>query len=138
MRMRGGIKPRRRHKPIINTALASRGFGRIRPVSERRASLMRLYYSRARKFKRLTNCFCAGLYPGKNGGTFVVCAKKYHACTDVHHSRGRAGSLLIDERFWIPVCRRAHNWIQANPERARALGLLCQPGEWNVPVKEGA
>lgn len=47
---------------------------------------------------------------------------------DVHHSRGRLGSLLMDARFWIPVCRICHNWIHANPAAAREAGLL---GPWH-------
>jgi hypothetical protein len=55
--------------------------------------------------------------------------------TDLHHLRGRAGSLLMDGFYWMPVCRTCHNWIGDNPEKARAVGCLCQPGEWNKPVK---
>jgi hypothetical protein len=38
--------------------------------------------------------------------------------SDVHHTRGRAGTLLIDMRYWIPVSREAHNWIHENPDKA--------------------
>lgn len=55
---------------------------------------------------------------------------------DIHHSRGRMGTLLIDTRFWKAVSRRAHEWIGQNPVEARSLGLLCQPGEWNNPPKD--
>jgi hypothetical protein len=55
---------------------------------------------------------------------------------DVHHSRGRVGTLLIDTRFWKAVSRKAHDWIGEHPEEARALGLLCQPGEWNTPPND--
>lgn len=55
---------------------------------------------------------------------------------DVHHSRGRAGTLLLDVRFWKAVARKSHDWIQAHPEEARARGLLCQPGEWNRPPRD--
>lgn len=61
--------------------------------------------------------------------------KKQAPTTDVHHSRGKIGALLCDMRFWIPVCRNCHDWIGSNPEEARSLGLLCQPGEWNTPVE---
>jgi hypothetical protein len=56
---------------------------------------------------------------------------------DCHHTRGRVGALLLDERFWLPLCRRHHDWVVANPQRARELGLLCQRGHWNVPVQPG-
>ena len=54
---------------------------------------------------------------------------------EVHHSRGRAGDLLLDWRHWRAVCRRHHNWIGDHPAEARAFGLLCQPGLWNTPDK---
>jgi hypothetical protein len=52
---------------------------------------------------------------------------------DVHHLRGRAGSLFMDSTYWMPVCRTCHDWIGANPIKARAIGCLCQAGEWNKP-----
>lgn len=53
---------------------------------------------------------------------------------DVHHTRGRAGELLLDERFWLAVSRMGHDWIQKNPDKARAKGWLCERGQWNKPV----
>jgi hypothetical protein len=50
----------------------------------------------------------------------------------IHHSRGRAGTLLLDERFWIPLCFAAHELIQEHPDVARRADLLCAKGEWNV------
>jgi len=145
--MCGGIKPRKRslisevqlEKIVRETNSrrmcaqnkAAKKFVRacMRRVSKARAKLLREYSRevKAWKFGRT----CAGLAQG-------ICGKRPHLCDDAHHSRGRAGSLLMDKRFWIPVCRRAHAWIQDHPQEARALGLLCEPGEWNVPVKEGA
>jgi hypothetical protein len=49
------------------------------------------------------------------------------AC-DIHHQRGRLGSLLMDTRFWSAVCRDCHNWIHANPAAAKAVGLI---GPWH-------
>ncbi len=53
-----------------------------------------------------------------------------------HHSRGRLGMLLHDQRFWIPVSRLGHNLIHDNPDKARAMTwngipLLCAKGDWN-------
>lgn len=28
--------------------------------------------------------------------------------TDIHHSRGRVGDMLLDERYWEPICRKCH------------------------------
>lgn len=49
---------------------------------------------------------------------------------DVHHLRGRSGSLLRDTRYWLPVSRAAHVWIDANRAEARAKGWLCEKGDW--------
>lgn len=62
---------------------------------------------------------------------FPFCRRR---ATDVHHKRGRLGLLLTDTRFWIPLCRRHHAWVGANPNQARELGLLALPGEWRVCV----
>jgi len=58
-----------------------------------------------------------------------------HDASEPHHSRGKIGKLLFDTRFFIPVCRTAHNWIDANREKARELGLLCKVGEFNTQPK---
>lgn len=52
---------------------------------------------------------------------------------DIHHIRGRAGNLLRDERFWLAVSRRGHEWIHANMNAARERGWLAHIGEWNKP-----
>ena len=52
---------------------------------------------------------------------------------DVHHTRGRSGTLLLDWRHWRAVCRECHAWIGDNPERSRREGFLCAKGLWNVP-----
>lgn len=53
-----------------------------------------------------------------------------------HHSRGRAGSLLCDTRFWIALCPKCHAWVHNHPENARRAGLLCERGLWNIPPKD--
>lgn len=57
----------------------------------------------------------------------------------VHHSRGRLGPLLLDQRFWIPVSMAGHNWIDSHREEARqrdwrGVKLLCARGNWNCAV----
>ncbi len=77
---------------------------------------MRVYRRQAAAYK-IANPTCSG----------PVCRQP---TSDVHHTRGRSGSLLLDERFWRPVCRKCHDWIAAEPEAARAVGLLCAKGDW--------
>lgn len=54
---------------------------------------------------------------------------------EVHHTRGRLGPLLMDERFWMPISKAGHRWVHANVEQARRHGWLCEPGKWNTPDK---
>lgn len=43
---------------------------------------------------------------------------------EVHHMRGRAGLILFDVRWFLPVCSVCHRWIHDNPAEATKLGLL--------------
>lgn len=43
---------------------------------------------------------------------------------DVHHVRGRVGVMLLDERYWMAVSRKAHRQIHDNPSWARSNGFL--------------
>lgn len=54
---------------------------------------------------------------------------------EVHHKRGRRGSLLTDERFWMPVSKQGHRFIHEHPDEARKHGWLCEVGQWNVPAR---
>lgn len=42
--------------------------------------------------------------------------------TDVHHKKGRVGSLYLDERFWIALSRAGHKQVEENPEWAKENG----------------
>jgi hypothetical protein len=81
----------------------------------------------------------------------VAVWKKTHPCAvcgakkvDNHHSRGRHGTLLRDQRFWIPLCRFHHTVVHDNISLARisevtvdgrTLPLMCAEGEWNREVQ---
>ena len=56
--------------------------------------------------------------------------------TEVHHANGRAGTLLIDERFWKPLCSSAHRYVTEHPKYAREDGLTCPFGMWNKPPQD--
>lgn len=82
-------------------------------------------------------CAGCGLRDMKTGLPICgVTARRVHFCTQNHHMRGRLGPLLMDQRFWIPVCSEAHRWLDANREQARKYGLLCRVGEFNTVPKE--
>lgn len=43
---------------------------------------------------------------------------------EVHHMKGRAGDLFLDERYWMPVSSKAHTLITLKPTWARAKGYI--------------
>lgn len=55
--------------------------------------------------------------------------------TEIHHARGRAGSLLFDRRFFVSSCFECRMWPHENPEAARALGVLASATDWNRTEK---
>lgn len=44
--------------------------------------------------------------------------------TEIHHRRGRVGSLLTDERYFLAVSHRGHLWIHNNPGQAYDQGFM--------------
>lgn len=42
--------------------------------------------------------------------------------TDVHHKKGRNGSLYLDKRYWIALSREGHKFVEENPEWAKENG----------------
>lgn len=61
-------------------------------------------------------------------GPYLVEHPKCEACGDpseeVHHKNGRFGERLLDQTFWMAVCKVCHREIHANPEWAREQGYL--------------
>lgn len=44
--------------------------------------------------------------------------------TEIHHKRGRFGSRLCDEQYWMAVSQAGHDWIHKNPKEAYARGYM--------------
>lgn len=44
--------------------------------------------------------------------------------TEIHHTDGREGRLLLDESKWLAVSRAGHDWIHNHPNEARKHGWL--------------
>jgi hypothetical protein len=42
--------------------------------------------------------------------------------TDIHHMKGRIGSLFLDTRFWIALSREGHKFVEENPEWSKENG----------------
>jgi hypothetical protein len=113
------VKPRRRSKVLAFASIKRRV--PLRRVSTGRRKLNALYGKLARAFLE----------------KHPTCALRQPAPSEeIHHKRGRAGTLLIDQRFWAAVSRIAHQWIQNNPVAARSLGLLAEEGLWNSPPRD--
>lgn len=60
-----------------------------------------------------------------------LCQRCNAPASDLHHSRGRVGRLLVAVQFWKALCWPCHNWVGSHPAEAREAGLLCAEGEWN-------
>jgi hypothetical protein len=42
--------------------------------------------------------------------------------SQIHHKKGRIGELLLDERYWMSVCHKCHDYIEKHPEWAKEKG----------------
>ena len=55
------------------------------------------------------------------------CEAKIIGCSyeanEVHHKKGRCGNDLIDDSYFLAVCRNCHNWIEGNVMEAKELGF---------------
>lgn len=81
---------------------------RIKSVSDKKLIELKEYRKKRDAFMKGKLC------------EFPDCKEK---ATDLHHAKGRTGSLLADERHFKALCRRCHRWVEENPEQAKALGL---------------
>ena len=84
----------------------------IRSRSPKRAKQEREYSKEAKAYKEL-HPFCQATLPN-------ICTNH---TSDVHHKAGRIGALLLNQKYWMPVCRPCHNWIEEHAKKARALGF---------------
>lgn len=98
-----------------------------RKASRRRSPRMTKLMAQYRKQKAvfLAKFPTCAVFPCRQGSLIT------RRATEVHHMRGRQGSLLLDERFWLPVSSEGHRWIHDNPDKARRMGYLCAKGSWN-------
>jgi hypothetical protein len=51
-----------------------------------------------------------------------ICPITKKPTTDIHHKKGRVGSLLLDTRFWIALSREGHKFVEENPIWAKENG----------------
>lgn len=51
-----------------------------------------------------------------------ICPITKQPTTDVHHKRGRVGSLYLDTKYWVALSREGHKFVEENPEWAKKNG----------------
>lgn len=90
----------------------------LRKTSSKRAKEMRQYRAEVKLWLSDHRMLCA------------VC--RFNPPTQCRHRRGRIGRLLLDKRFWLPVCDKCHKDIHDDPQWARMNGLLAPASEFNV------
>lgn len=79
--------------------------------SEKMKEEMKKYSPERVKFLK-ANPVCKGDLPG--------CKK---VATTIHHSVGRVGEDLHDQKFWVPMCLPCHIEIHTNELLAKTTGL---------------
>jgi hypothetical protein len=103
---------------------------RIKPRSKLGARRAAIYAKvRAAYLRQNPWCKVALLLPGPGRGKLVE-------ATQIHHSRGKLGPLLIDTRFFVAVSAENHDWLERNKNDARRYGFLCEKGLFNSPPKD--
>ena len=51
-----------------------------------------------------------------------ICPVTGEKTTEIHHKKGRVGSLFLDVRYWLAVSREGHKKIEENPVWAKKEG----------------
>lgn len=83
----------------------------LKPVSDKRQAQLREYTKLRRNF--LKACpVCEVCQKGKSW--------------DIHHKAGRIGKRLLDQFYWLAVCRTCHDLIHSNPAWAREQGFIVR------------
>jgi hypothetical protein len=92
----------------------------LRRRSKDGAKAERAYNRRVKQWKvENPHCkACERLMTYRPGRPVIRCT------TDCHHMAGRLGAMLMDERYWLPVCRWCHDFIGEHGKLARALGFV--------------
>jgi len=54
-----------------------------------------------------------------------------------HHWKGRIGPLLLDKRFWIPICIDCHRWADNHIQEAREKNYFPPAGLYNETEDKG-
>lgn len=85
-------------------------------VSKKRAVQNR-EYARLRREFLAEHPFCQIMH---------VLSLKFIESTEIHHKKGREGTMLNDTEFWMAVSRRGHEIIHNSPEFSYKMGWLLR------------
>ncbi len=112
--------------------------GRIRPVSKKQSQRLRLYLKARKEYlQKFPYCqwFCH--YNNldyeevvRNNGyvrmkfEYGLGMAKVPLANQIHHKRGRIGSLLTDQEFFMAVCDIGHVWIHNHTGQSYELGYM--------------
>jgi hypothetical protein len=83
----------------------------MRRFSKKREKINRQYNKKAKQFRE-DHPYCEIKSPVCTGQT-----------QGVHHKRGRMGSLLMDETFWMAARNRCNGYVEDNDSWARENGF---------------
>jgi hypothetical protein len=104
----------------------------LKKISRSKRQRLRSYYAVQEEFlSRPENSSCGVCIRLRERGENIL----LQPATECHHMRGRAGSLLTDERYFLPCCRGHREWIHEHPRLSREMGILAPASEWNIPVR---
>lgn len=101
-------------KPLKRTGIKKKVY-KIKKVSKKLSSEEKIYRVLRKDFL-IDNPICQCGRKDKDG---VICSRP---AVEVHHKKGR-GKYLNVVKFFLAVARVCHNWIEAHPKEAKALGL---------------
>lgn len=83
---------------------------KINPVSEKLSANLKIYKEVRETFlQKHPKC-----QVGVSG-----CTKE---STQIHHSKGRIGELLIDTKYFVAICYNCHRYVEENPLEAYQNG----------------
>lgn len=114
----------------------------IKKVSDKRKAESYLYTKKRKIFlAKPENKYCPvakAVYEGKinpdefEDSELIFQYEGYFLATEVHHKAGRIGKLLNYVPYWLAVSRNGHEWINANPKKALALGFNLPRTQTNI------
>lgn len=88
------------------------------PEKKKRYSIPKV--SEKRKIENLKYVAQRIVFLGKKENQ--ICPITGKPTTDIHHQKGRVGSLFLDKTYWVALSREGHKQVEENPEWAKENG----------------